>query len=141
MNMLLNKGMFQGKRILKEETVNIMVKENQLDGKDVTDIHRDVEVYGSNPYYKGMGWNLAGWVMIDKEKAFGAEFSEVGEWGWSGIGGTWFALSEVPSKQGGNLHRVGILFMSQVGPDKGLPWQPQFRFLAMRAVRNLLDQA
>lgn len=147
LKMLLNYGQgANGVQLLKRETVLEMTTRNELgvdeEGaeKDVCNSHFDQEGLKDYAYYKGMGWNLMGWMMVNEERAFGSEHSALGEYGWSGYGGLWFGLSHLKVRKDGIESKigVGIFFMSQVMPDKGLPTIPQFRWAGMKAAREHL---
>eukprot|EP00924_Labyrinthula_sp_SR-Ha-C_P006844 maker-scaffold_8-snap-gene-2.19-mRNA-1 protein AED:0.01 eAED:0.01 QI:106/1/1/1/1/1/2/244/525 len=160
---LMRKGMnSNGEQLVKKKTVELFTESNTLrDIKPVDDQNARVVLNGTYPkektdipmihydqagmrkyaFYQGMGWSLIGWKMVDKARAFGSKHAVEGEFGWSGLGGLWYGISRMKVKKNGRTHEVpvGIFYMTHTMPDKGLPTQAQFRFVAMKAVREYLE--
>ena len=81
-SMWAQSGVFEGKRILGSQTIQLMRK-NHLSGCAMEDFKRmSNEAY---PWYKGYGWGLAGRTMVSCEEA--GSNGNTGEFGWCGAFG------------------------------------------------------
>ena len=82
--MLLGKGEVDGVRLLKPETVELMVA-NRL-----TDAQREIPFMGM-PFWAGQGFGLGVSVVTDQEKQAWMGPSTNGAFGWPGAFGTWWS--------------------------------------------------
>jgi CubicO group peptidase (beta-lactamase class C family) len=82
--MLLGKGEVDGVRLLKPETVELMVA-NRL-----TDAQREIPFLGM-PFWAGQGFGLGVSVVMDQEKQAWMGPSTNGAFGWPGAFGTWWS--------------------------------------------------
>lgn len=98
--MLLNGGIFHGKRLLADSTVHFM-RQNQLTSRQMTGIER--------PALKGYGYGNLFRVMIDPVAA--CTTGSRGEFGWDGWAGVYFEI---------DMSRNLVLeyFMSCIGYNK-----------------------
>ena len=81
--MLLNKGEVDGVRLLKTETVELMMQ-NRL-----TDEQRAIPFFGI-PFWMGQGFGLGVSVILDAEKQAWMGAGANGAFGWPGAFGTWW---------------------------------------------------
>jgi CubicO group peptidase (beta-lactamase class C family) len=82
--MMLGKGEVDGVRLLKPETVELMVA-NRL-----TDAQREIPFLGM-PFWAGQGFGLGVSVVMDQEKQAWMGPSTNGAFGWPGAFGTWWS--------------------------------------------------
>ena len=106
--MLAEGGTWNGRRIIGSKTIQLMAA-NQLTDGLLTD-------YGWN-YQSGYGYGLGVRVMINRP--LGGSNSSAGEFGWSGMAGTWVLID--PSE---NLTAV---YMQQLIPNLETYQQPRLR--------------
>ncbi len=81
--MLLGKGEVDGARLLKPETVELMVA-NRL-----TDAQREIPFLGM-PFWAGQGFGLGVSVVVDQDKQAWMGPGTNGAFGWPGAFGTWW---------------------------------------------------
>ena len=81
--MMLGKGEVDGVRLLKSETIDLMVK-NRL-----TDAQREIGFMGL-PFWLGQGFGLGVSVTTDQEKQAWMGPGTNGAFGWPGAFGTWW---------------------------------------------------
>ena len=82
--MMLGKGEVDGVRLLRPETVELMVA-NRL-----TDAQREIPFLGM-PFWAGQGFGLGVSVVMDQEKQAWMGPSTNGAFGWPGAFGTWWS--------------------------------------------------
>lgn len=109
--MMANGGELDGVRILGRKTIDLM-RTNQLDETQLKDF--------VNPYLAGYGYGLGVRTMMDP--VAGNSSSSIGEFGWSGFGGTWAAID--PSE------RLSIVYMQQLRPNMEKPIHHRIRAVA-----------
>jgi len=115
--MLLNEGKVGDKRILKEETVEMM-RTNQLSGKALSTFSQ----FGKPGYGYGLGVR----TMMDPSKA---DFvAQPGEWGWDGAASTWMCID--PENQ------MTAVFMVQLFPYCRFPAQQEFIKLLYEGIHS-----
>lgn len=110
--MLLNKGEYNGIRILGSKTVELMTTNHIAD--DMLPI--------ADQFLPGLGFGLGFYVLIDQSKILGSP----GEFGWSGIYNTFFWID--PSEQ------IICLLMTQFSPFLAYPIHREFRVLVYQAI-------
>ena len=112
--MLLNKGSYNGQRIIAEKTLNLMTQ-NQMPG------NRDLAAMGqpvfSETPYDGIGFGLGFAVMLDpaSAKICGSE----GDFGWGGAASTYFWIDPVE-------HLI-VIFMTQLLPSNAYSLRSDLR--------------
>ena len=116
--MLANRGTAEnGERILAGTTVDL-IRENRLTGNALADFQN------SSLNRMGYGYGLGVRTLIDR--VAGGSHYPLGEFGWSGVLGTYMAADP--------LNKVAIVFAMQAAPD---PERPSVQ----KAVRNLVYAA
>lgn len=106
--MLANSGTLDGERIIGRKTIELMAT-NQLRPENR-------ENYNWN-YLSGYGYGLGVRVMIDP--ALGGANSSLGEFGWSGLLGTWVTIDPV--------EKLSAVYMQQMLPNFESYHQPRLR--------------
>jgi CubicO group peptidase (beta-lactamase class C family) len=106
--MLLGGGTLDGVRILGRKTVALMTT-NHLNAVQLPYIEY-------MPNLRGYGYGLGVRVMLDRAKA-GLNTSE-GEFGWYGMGGSWFCVD--PAEE------LAIIFLTQKAPNNIQQTVPRF---------------
>ncbi|WP_246516737.1 serine hydrolase domain-containing protein [Lederbergia ruris] len=106
--MLANGGTLDGERIIGRKTIELMAT-NQLRPENR-------ENYNWN-YLSGYGYGLGVRVMIDP--ALGGANSSLGEFGWSGLLGTWVTIDPV--------EKLSAVYMQQMLPNFESYHQPRLR--------------
>ncbi|KRG16407.1 beta-lactamase [Virgibacillus soli] len=106
--MLANGGTLDGERIIGRKTIELMAT-NQLRPENRKD-------YNWN-YLSGYGYGLGVRVMIDP--ALGGANSSLGEFGWSGLLGTWVTIDP--------KEKVSAVYMQQMLPNFEGYHQPRLR--------------
>ena len=96
--MLANGGMHEGNQIIGRKTIDLM-RGNQLNETQLKDFR--------NSYLAGYGYGLGVRTMM--EPALGYSPSSVGEFGWTGVGGTYTSID--PSEG------FSIVYMHQSDPN------------------------
>jgi CubicO group peptidase (beta-lactamase class C family) len=115
--MLLNKGEYNGIRILKPETVELMASNHISD-----EIMPDDEYF--KPIMSGMGFGLGFAVLKESNKP--NLTGSAGSYWWSGTANTYFYID--PQKD------FFIIFMTQFVPNFHYPVFKEFRELVYRAI-------
>lgn len=96
--MLANGGKYRGVRLIGRKTIDLM-RTNYLDETKLGE-------FRSTPYYHGYGYGLGVRTLIDPAGA--NSNSSLGEFGWSGLAGTWTSID--PSE------KLSIVYMHQTFP-------------------------
>lgn len=99
-------GIWEGKRILSRNTIDLMRK-NHLEGQPLEDFKKMAKQ--SYPWYQGYGWGLAGRTLINCQEA--GSNGSIGEFGWCGATGPY--LMADPEKE------LGIAYTQQTAPVIG----------------------
>ena len=99
-------GIWEGKRILSRNTIDLMRK-NHLKGQPMEDFKKMCDQ--SYPWYKGYGWGLAGRTLVDCQEA--GSNGSVGEFGWCGAYGPYILAD--PERE------LGIAYTQQMLPVIG----------------------
>ncbi|WP_066337993.1 serine hydrolase domain-containing protein [Metabacillus litoralis] len=107
-HMLANGGELDGERIIGQKTINLMAT-NQLTTENSSN-------YNWN-YLKGYGYGLGVRVMVDP--ALGGSNSSIGEFGWSGLLGTWVLIDP--------KEKLSAVYMQQMMPNLEAYHQPRLR--------------
>lgn len=115
--MLLNKGVYKGVRILKSKTVDLMTT-NQISGVKMP----DDGFFG--PLMSGMGFGFGFAILQDKLQA--NIVGSVGSYWWSGSGNTYFYID--PHED------LILIFMTQFVPNFCYPVFKQMRVLCYQAI-------
>lgn len=115
--MLLNKGEYNGIRLLGSKTVDFMTKNHLSD---------ELLPIGGvfQPMLKGLGFGLGFSVMIDNPKS--QIIGSVGEFGWSGIYNTFFWID--PTEE------LILILMTQFNPFINYPINKEFKVLVYQAI-------
>ena len=112
MTLLMQKGVYGGKRFLKEETFDLMIRNH---------LHGDMEELGAGEFnfmrWSGIGFGLGFYTVTDPEKA--GFPGKAGEYGWTGAAGTIFFIN--PEEE------IAGLLMVQHMPGNIYPLRAEFR--------------
>jgi CubicO group peptidase (beta-lactamase class C family) len=87
--MMLNKGELDGQRLVRNETVELMLT-NRL-----TPAQREIPFLGMIPMWAGMGFGLGVSVIDAPEKLGFLGMGGIGSFGWPGAFGTWWQADPV----------------------------------------------
>lgn len=98
-SMLAAGGTLNGVRILSRSTIDLM-RTNQLNDVQLADF--------TNSYSAGYGYGLGVRTLIDR--AAGGSNSPLGEFGWTGMAGTWTSISPETN--------TAIVYMHQMLPNR-----------------------
>jgi len=96
--MLACGGEYAGERILGRKTIDLM-RTNFLDDTRLAE-------FRSGPYYTGYGYGLGVRTLMDRAAANAN--ASLGEFGWSGLAGTWTSIDPA--------ERLSIVYMHQTFP-------------------------
>ncbi len=107
-HMLANGGQLDGVRILGEKTINLMAT-NHLQKEHMEQYNWD--------YLKGYGYGLGVRTLVDP--ALGGINSSIGEFGWSGLAGTWVLIDP--------KEKLSAVYMQQMLPNFEAYHQPRLR--------------
>lgn len=110
--MLANGGVYNGQRIIGRKTIDLM-RENQLTEQQLQDY--------TNSYLAGYGYGLG--VRTLMSTAQGHSNGSVGEFGWTGMLGTYVSIDP--------KERFSIVYMHQMDPNR-----EEYHHLRVRAVAN-----
>lgn len=110
--MLANGGVYNGERIIGRKTIDLM-RENQLNGDQLKDF--------TNSYLAGYGYGLG--VRTLMSTAEGHSNGSAGEFGWTGMMGTYVSIDP---REGSS-----IVYMHQMDPN-----MEEYHHLRVRAVAN-----
>jgi CubicO group peptidase (beta-lactamase class C family) len=106
--MLANAGEFEGTKIIGKHTINLMTT-NHLNPEQMANYNWD--------YLAGYGYGLGVRTMMDQAK--GGINGSIGEFGWSGLAGTW-VLVDLKEK-------LSAVYMQQMLPNFEAYHQPRLR--------------
>ncbi|UGB32932.1 serine hydrolase domain-containing protein [Metabacillus sp. B2-18] len=115
-HMLANGGEFEGVKVIGEKTISFMTK-NQLNDEQATTYNWD--------YLAGYGYGLGVRTMMDSAQG-GSNGSE-GEFGWSGLAGTWVLIDP--------QEKLSAVYMQQMIPNFEAYHQPRLRNVIYGAVK------
>ena len=115
--MLINKGVYNGKRLLKSKTVDLMTS-NQISNV----IMPNDNFFG--PMLSGMGYGLGFAVLIDNNQTNG--IGSNGSYWWAGTANTYFYID--PKKD------LILIFMTQFVPNFYYPVCKEFRELVYKSI-------
>ena len=107
-HMLANGGAFEGERILGRKTIELMAT-NQLVPEQAQ--------YFSWEHMKGYSYGLG--VRVLTNPALAGSNSSIGEFGWSGLAGTWVAIDP--------KENLSAVYMQQMFPHMEAYIQPRLR--------------
>lgn len=110
--MLANGGVYNGKRIIGRKTIDLM-RTNHLNGEQLLDFE--------NSYLSGYGYGLGVRTLMDTAR--GHSNGSVGEFGWTGMLGTYLSIDP---KEG-----FSVVYMHQMDPN-----MEEYYHLRVRAVAN-----
>lgn len=114
--MILNRGEFNGRRILQEETA-ALIYENA-----VPDAAMPI---GSSGYWLGSGWTLGGFNLVMDPAAYSWPVSKGTIW-WDGSAGTRYFIDPVQD--------MIIVIMAQISPSSGGGFREDFTTLVDAAI-------
>lgn len=119
--MLLNRGELDGARVLRQETVDRMTR-NELDG----DLPSMGALEDGGDSMAGIGFGLIGAIMLDPAQSV---FSgSVGDYCWGGAASTYFWVD--PKED------MVVVFMTQLMPPRALPTRREVRRHVYDALRT-----
>jgi CubicO group peptidase (beta-lactamase class C family) len=114
--MVLNRGEFNGRRILQEETAALMY-ENAVPEAAMP--------IGSSGYWLGSGWTLGGFNLVMDPAAYSWPVSKGTIW-WDGSAGTRYFIDPVQD--------MIIVIMAQISPSSGGGFREDFTTLVDAAI-------
>ncbi len=114
--MILDGGVFQGERILREETVDLIYQNA---------VPEQAMPIGSGGYWGGSGWTWGGFNLVLDAETYSYPISEGTIW-WDGSAGTRFFIDP---KQ-----KTVIVIMAQVSPSRGGGFRENFSRLVDMAI-------
>lgn len=124
--MMLNKGEFNGVRIVSAKSVENMTTNHLPDGKTTFDM--EFENSFSESSGPGIGFGYGVYVLTDPKVAKGTEMSGVGEYGWGGVASTTFYVD--PEKE------ITAILLTQLIPSSTYRFRSQFRWLTHNLISN-----
>ncbi len=119
--MLLNKGEFEGTRLLGRKTVELMTSNHMPDNGDLASMGQ--AVFSETPY-DGIGFGLGFSVMLDPAKA--QILSSPGEYAWGGMASTYFYNDPVED--------MTVMLFTQLVPSSSYPIRRELRVLANQSI-------
>ena len=117
--MILEGGVFNGNRILQEETVALMY-ENAIPDH--------VMPIGTTGYWLGSGWTLGGFNVVLDNTSYSFPVSNGTIW-WDGSAGTRYFIDPT--------QRIVIVIMAQVSPSSGGGFRENFSEMVDAAISDL----
>ena len=117
--MILEGGVFNGNRILQEETVALMY-ENAIPDH--------VMPIGTTGYWLGSGWTLGGFNLVLDNTSYSFPVSNGTIW-WDGSAGTRYFIDPT--------QRIVIVIMAQVSPSSGGGFRENFSEMVDAAIPDL----
>lgn len=119
--MLLNRGEFDGHRLIAPKTLDLMTANHLPDGKDLTQLSRSLFSEASNA---GVGFGLGFAVVQDAARTL-VPCSD-GEFYWGGAASTAFWVDPVED--------MAVVFMTQLLPSSSYPIRRELRTLVYSAL-------
>ena len=119
--MLLNKGEFDGVRILGRKTVELMTANHLPDNGDLTTMGQ--AVFGETPY-NGIGFGLGFSVMLNPATA--QILGSPGEFAWGGAASTYFFAD--PAEE------LLVILLTQLMPSSSYPIRRELRVTTYQAI-------
>jgi CubicO group peptidase (beta-lactamase class C family) len=119
--MLLNKGEYDGTRILGRKTVELMTSNHLPGGGDLTSMGQ--AVFSETPY-DGIGFGLGFSVMLDPATA--QILGTPGEFAWGGAASTYFFVD--PQED------LVVILLTQLLPSSSYPIRRELRVLAYQSI-------
>ncbi len=116
--MVLNRGEFNGRRILQEETAALMY-ENAVPEAAMP--------IGDSGYWLGSGWTLGGFNLVMDPEAYSWPVSRGTIW-WDGSAGTRYFIDPVQN--------MIIVIMAQISPSRGGGFREDFTTLVDAAITD-----
>jgi CubicO group peptidase (beta-lactamase class C family) len=116
--MVLNRGEFNGRRILQEETAALMY-ENAVPEAAMP--------IGDSGYWLGSGWTLGGFNLVMDPAAYSWPVSKGTIW-WDGSAGTRYFIDPVQN--------MIIVIMAQISPSRGGGFREDFTTLVDAAITD-----
>ncbi|MFS0862578.1 serine hydrolase domain-containing protein [Fredinandcohnia sp. 179-A 10B2 NHS] len=113
--MLANGGTLDGERIIGRKTIDLMATDH---------LRQDNRENYNWDYLSGYGYGLGVRVMVDQ--ALGGANSSVGEFGWSGLLGTWVSIDP--------KEKISSVYMQQMLPNLESYHQPRLRSIIYGAL-------
>jgi len=119
--MLRGLGAYEGTRVLGRKTAEYMMRNHLPGNADLTSMGQPVF---SETAYDGIGFSLAGSVVIDAAKA--KALCSEGEFAWGGVASTGFWVDRAEG--------IVAIFMTQLTPSSSYPIRRELRSLVYQAI-------
>ena len=119
--MLRGLGAYEGARVLGRKTAEYMMRNHLPGNADLTSMGQPVF---SETAYDGIGFSLAGSVVIDAAKA--KALCSEGEFAWGGVASTGFWVDRAEG--------IVAIFMTQLMPSSSYPIRRELRSLVYQAI-------
>ena len=124
---LMRGGELDGVRLLSKESIDAMTSNQLLNGADVSELSPDRGAYEVDVGGFGYGYGVS--VVINPAAGLGCQLSSVGEFGWGGLGSTFFYVDPV--------RQYTLVLMSSLMPSNKYPFRAQLRYLSHWAMQGL----
>lgn len=119
--MLVNKGEYDGSRLLGRKTVELMTSNHLPNNGDLSSMGQPV--FSETPY-DGIGFGLGFSVMLDPAKA--SILGTPGEYAWGGAASTYFFID--PAEE------MIVMLLTQLMPSSAYPIRRELRVLAYQSI-------
>lgn len=119
--MLLNKGEYDGNRLLGRKTIELMTSNHLPNDGDLSSMGQPV--FSETPY-DGIGFGLGFSVMLNPAKA--SILGSVGEYAWGGAASTYFFVD--PKED------MIVMLLTQLMPSSSYPIRRELRVLAYQSI-------
>lgn len=119
--MLVNKGEYDGSRLLGRKTVELMTSNHLPNNGDLSSMGQPV--FSETPY-DGIGFGLGFSVMLDPAKA--SILGTPGEYAWGGAASTYFFID--PAED------MIVMLLTQLMPSSAYPIRRELRVLAYQSI-------
>lgn len=116
-HMLANGGEYKGTQLISKKTIDLMTT-NHLTSEQALTYNWD--------YLSGYGYGLGVRTMVDP--TLGGINSSIGEFGWSGLAGTWVLVDP--------KEKLSAVYMQQMIPNFEAYHQPRLRNVIYGAIRS-----
>ena len=122
--MLIDKGIFKGERILSPTTIDFMTKNHLPNNNTLKDMG---DSSFSETRFDGAGFGLGFSVMVDQVRS--AMPASVGSYSWGGMASTFFWIDPI--------EKLFSIILTQLIPSGRYPLRPQLQTLVYAAISDM----